>query len=216
MNLRCWRWIAAVGATVSLAACAPGTTPGDNQAYNQGILAGRAAKDAAFRSTAKDSFSPIPVGERASFQGLTYFPINPVYHVPALLTLVPTSPPVIFELQTTGPEKRRRTQEVGTLGFTLQGTKYRLTAFADEGAPLDRLFVPFNDLTNGEETYRGGRYIDLNRTPTGLYDLDFNVAYHPYCVYNFTYDCPVPPSENRLPVAIRAGERLGPSAAHTP
>jgi uncharacterized protein (DUF1684 family) len=75
---------------------------------------------------------------------------------------------------------------------------------------MRRLFVPFGDLTNGAETYKGGRYLDLDRTPTGLYDLDFNRAYHPYCVYDPSYVCPVPPRENRLTVAIRAGERLGP------
>ena len=46
---------------------------------------------------------------------------------------------------------------------------------------MARLFVPFADMTNGAETYAAGRYLDLDRTPTGLYDLDFNRAYHPYC-----------------------------------
>ena len=77
---------------------------------------------------------------------------------------------------------------------------------------MERLFVPFGDLTNGVETYSGGRFLDLDRTPTGFYDLDFNRAYHPYCVYNPTYDCPVPPRENRLAVAIPAGERLSGTA----
>jgi uncharacterized protein (DUF1684 family) len=84
-----------------------------------------------------------------------------------------------------------------------------LTAFAPaEATVITRLFVPFGDLTNVDETYRGGRYLDLQRTPTGVYDLDFNQAYHPYCVYNVNYVCPLPPRENRLTVAIRAGERL--------
>jgi len=73
---------------------------------------------------------------------------------------------------------------------------------------MRRLFVPFGDLTNGNETYPGGRYLDLDRTATGIYDLDFNRAYHPFCVYNSSYDCPYPPRENRLAVPIRAGERL--------
>jgi uncharacterized protein (DUF1684 family) len=77
---------------------------------------------------------------------------------------------------------------------------------------MKRLFVPFGDLTNNVETYGGGRYLDLDRTPTGLYDLDYNRAYHPYCVYNTTYECPVPPRENRLAVAIPAGERLAGTA----
>ena len=65
-----------------------------------------------------------------------------------------------------------------------------------------------NDLTNGTETYPGGRYLDLDRTATGIYDLDFNRAYHPFCYYNSSYDCPVPPAENRLKMPIRAGEKL--------
>ena len=73
---------------------------------------------------------------------------------------------------------------------------------------LDSLFVPFGDLTNGPETYQGGRYLDLERTASGVYELDFNRAYHPFCLFNPTYDCPYPPPESRLKVPIRAGERL--------
>jgi uncharacterized protein (DUF1684 family) len=71
--------------------------------------------------------------------------------------------------------------------------------------------VPFRDLTSGTETYHAGRYLDLERTPTGLYNIDFNRAYHPYCYYNSKFDCPYPPAENRLVIPIRAGERLPPN-----
>jgi uncharacterized protein (DUF1684 family) len=98
---------------------------------------------------------------------------------------------------------------VGSLTFTLKGQTMTLTAFADEGVQnITRLFVPFGDLTSGTETYKGGRYLELDRTATTIYDLDFNRAYHPFCVFNVDYVCPVPPPENRLPVAIQAGERL--------
>jgi uncharacterized protein (DUF1684 family) len=66
----------------------------------------------------------------------------------------------------------------------------------------------FSDLTSGIETYSAGRYLDLSRNPTGIYDLDFNLAYHPYCYYNVSYECPYPPPENRLKVPIHAGERM--------
>ncbi len=101
-------------------------------------------------------------------------------------------------------------RRVGTLAFTLKGQPADADRFR-RGTETDmrRLFVPFADLTNGSETYQGGRYLDLDRTATGLYDLDFNRAYHPFCLYNSTYDCPVPPRENRLVIPIRAGERLG-------
>ena len=66
--------------------------------------------------------------------------------------------------------------------------------------------MPFSDLTSGTETYAAGRFIDLNRNATGIYELDFNRAYIPYCYYNPTYECPYPPPENRLKIPIRAGE----------
>ena len=85
----------------------------------------------------------------------------------------------------------------------------KLTAFVEVGAPNnDHLFVPFSDLTTGTETYPGGRYLDLDRNATGIYVIDFNRAYHPYCYYNPTWECPYPPAENRLKLPIRAGERL--------
>jgi uncharacterized protein (DUF1684 family) len=100
-------------------------------------------------------------------------------------------------------------RRIGTLAFTLQGQPTTLTAFAEAAdSTLQRLFVPFGDTTNGKETYRAGRYLDLDRTATGLYDLDFNRAYHPFCLFNPTYECPIPPRENHLNGPVRAGERL--------
>jgi uncharacterized protein len=189
------------------AACSSGPGPIDDRSYQQQVMADRAAKDAAFRTDA-DGNSPIPVAERATFPGLAYYPVDPAYRVPASLTEDRSGPPVVIELQTTKSE-RQPMRKVGTLGFTIAGVTYTLTAFADEGdLEMNQLFVPFRDLTSGTETYAGGRYLSLTRTATGLYDLDFNRAYQPYCVYNHDYECPVPPRENRLPVAIRAGEKL--------
>ena len=100
-------------------------------------------------------------------------------------------------------------RRVGTLEFSLKGQPMKLTAFVEAAAPnLDTLFVPFTDLTSGTETYPAGRYIDLKRTATGIYNIDFNRAYIPYCYYNPTYECPYPPRENRLPLPVRAGERM--------
>ena len=110
----------------------------------------------------------------------------------------------------TSTGQRRRMQRIGALEFTLKGQPLKLTAFAEAtDTELRRLFVPFHDLTNGTDTYPGGRYLDLDRTATGVYDLDFNRAYHPFCLFNATYDCPVPPRENRLAMPVRAGEQLG-------
>jgi uncharacterized protein (DUF1684 family) len=172
--------------------------------YPEEIGAARARTDDFMR---KSDQSPIPAGKRASFRALPYFPIDEQYRVPAALKVFPGEE-LIIELSTsTGvPRRMRRT---GTLAFTLKGQPLTLTAFADvDDAQLRRLFVPFGDLTSGSETYQGGRYLDLDRTGSGVYDLDFNRAYHPYCVFDSKYECPVPPRENRLKIPIRAGEKL--------
>lgn len=191
---------------LAAAACTSGPPPPvDDRPYEAQVLAARAEKDRYFKSH-KDS--PLLRADKASFTSLPYYPIDTAYKVPAALTEERTEPPVFIQLQTSTGEMRRM-RRVGTLGFTVGDTAHKLTAFADaEATVIDRLFVPFGDLTNVDETYRGGRYLDLQRTPTGLYDLDFNQAYHPYCVFNPNYICPLPPKENRLLVAIRAGERL--------
>jgi len=188
-------------------ACTSGPPPPNDPAkYDRDTLEMRARKDEMFRLSQD---SPIPADKRGAFTGLPYFPINPDFHVSSFLTVDKTGgPPMIITLQTSTnvPRKMRR---VGALGFTLNQAPYKLTAFADlDDSGMRRLFVPFGDLTNNTDTYGGGRYLDLERTGSGYYDLDFNRAYHPYCVFNPTYECPVPPRENRLAVAIPAGERL--------
>ncbi len=191
------------------AACTSGPPPPvqDTGAYERLVAADRAQKDEFFRALGNDQ-SPIPAAERAAFKGLSYYAVDPAYRIPATLAEERTDKPLIIELQTS-IDTRRRMRRVGSLRFRLNGEALTLTAFADEDARVPtRLFVPFGDTTSGEATYKGGRYLDLDRTPTGFYDLDFNRAYHPYCVYNPTYECPVPPRENRMAIAILAGERL--------
>jgi len=189
-------------------ACTSGPrAPVDTRPYEDQIQSFRAEKDLFFRT---DPDSPLLPEDRAGFLGLPYYPIDAALRVPALLTEEPSNPPAIIELQTSGirPDRMRK---VGMLGFAIGGATHTLTAFAPADVrTVRRLFVPFSDATAGAETYKGGRYLDLDRTPTGLYDLDFNRAYHPNCVYNVSWVCPIPPRENRLPVPIRAGERLPP------
>lgn len=198
----CWT----LAAVALAAACTSGPPPPVTEgSYEERLQADRANKDQYFRTGDE---SPIPQAQRASFRGLSYFPIDPAYHVPATLQEERADPPVII-LMAFSRDQPRRVQRVGTLHFTLDGTPHTLSAFVEEGYSLMHLFVPFADTTNGTETYGGGRNIELDRTTTGLYDLDFNRAYHPYCLYNEAYACPIPPAENHLPIAIRAGERLG-------
>jgi uncharacterized protein len=171
--------------------------------YPEQIAAWHAEKDQFMRGSSQ---SPVPEDQRASFAPLSYFPVDPAYRIPAGLSVAEGSPAIEMPTST---GQRRRMRRIGTLAFTVNGQPLTLGAFveADE-KDLRRLFVPFGDLTNGIETYPGGRYLDLERTASGIYDLDFNRAYHPFCLFNAAYDCPYPPPESRLKVPIRAGERL--------
>lgn len=175
----------------------------EDAGYLREIARARAEKDATFKNAAD---SPIPASRRGELLPLSYFPIDPDYSVAAILEVSEERLPVEMPTST---GQLRRMERIGALEFTLKGQPLKLAAFVEAGSTrLDRLFVPFSDLTSATETYPAGRYLDLDRTGTGIYVIDFNRAYHPYCYYNPAYDCPYPPSENRLPLPIRAGERL--------
>jgi uncharacterized protein len=191
-----------LGALIFLIVCG-GCGTGDVP-YADEINAWHATKDAFMRS----ADSPVVPDQRADFPPLSYFPVSPEYRVPAALTLATSDTVINIPTSNGKPRPHRR---VGTLAFTLKGQPLTLTAFVEVGEDMRRLFVPFGDLTNGTETYPGGRYLELDRTATGIYDLDFNRAFHPFCYYNPVYDCPYPPRENRLPLPIRAGEKMGPA-----
>jgi uncharacterized protein (DUF1684 family) len=147
--------------------------------------------------------SPLKPDEIDKFLPLSYFAIDESYAVPAQLE------PATERISITMPTSTgalRNVELVGTLRFNLKGQPLKLTAFLEQGS--SNLFVPFSDLTSGTETYQAGRYMNLTPSPSGIYIVDFNVAYNPYCYYNPEYDCPLPPSQNRLQVPVRAGERM--------
>jgi uncharacterized protein (DUF1684 family) len=184
-----------------VAACSPEPVD-DEAAYARSIEAFREAKDAAFRQPG----SPVAADKQATVLPLVYFPPSGAYRVPAVLRVEPDETTIEMPTST---GQRRLMQRVGTLEFSLKGQSLTLGAFVEAGSGnFDRLFVPFTDLTSGTETYPAGRYLDLDRTKTGIYIIDFNRAYNPYCYYNSTYDCPYPPRENRLKVPVRAGEKM--------
>ena len=182
-----------------IVAVACSSTPPED--YTTRIAEERARKDEMFLSGSGDS--PVLPKDIATFVPLSYFPIDESYAVPAQLQ--PAAEQTRLQMPTsTG--KLRATTRIGTLQFNLKGQPLQLAAFLEDGSRT--LFVPFSDLTSGAETYQAGRYMNLDPTPTGIYIVDFNIAYHPYCYYNATYDCPLPPAESRLTIPIRAGERL--------
>jgi uncharacterized protein len=186
---------------IAAAACT-GTKPPDERDYVTTVAVERQEKDAQF--TEEDD--PVPNNRKADLLPLAYFEIDPEYNVPAALK--PIEEDLVLQIPTsTGTVRPMR--RAGTLEFSLKGQPMKLTAFSDlTDQNLNHLTVMFSDLTSGTETYPGGRYIDLTRNPQGIYQLDFNRAYNPYCYYNESYECPYPPAENRLKVPIRAGERL--------
>ena len=177
--------------------------PENPQDYITVIAGERARKNEDFQTAAN---SPVPPNRRAEFLPLGYFPVDPDYKTSA--SLIPAADETILEVPTsTGTLRKMR--RLGAMEFTLKGQVLKLAAVIEVGArDVNRLSVLFTDLTSGSETYPGGRYIDLDRTPTGYYEVDFNRAYFPYCYYSPTYECPYPPAENRLKVPVRAGERF--------
>ena len=194
------KYLFIVAAAVA-AACSSGPGAPDESAYLQEIAERRATIDRSFA----ESGDPVPPEKRSLLLPLPYYPVDPSYNVPAMLKLSDERP--VFDIPTSTGTIRRM-QVVGTLEFTLQGQPMTLGAFVEDGTQrIVDLFVPFADLTTGKETYPAGRYLDLQPTPTGLYNIDFNRAYNPYCAYNEKYECPYPPPSNRLKIEVKAGEK---------
>ncbi len=139
------------------------------------------------------------------YKGLKYFDVDLSWRYELPLTPNPR-PETIVILSTIGHP--RRAQRVGWFDFMIGETAYRLEAMRllEPGVGENALSVIFRDATSGTETYPLGRYLDPEKLPTGLYLLDFNAAYNPACAFSVHYNCPIPPKENTLPVAIRAGE----------
>jgi uncharacterized protein len=193
-------------ALLAPAACNSGPSVPDDSQYIEQLSAARAVKDQAFR---EDSDSPVPADKRGKVLPLAYYPVDPSFAVPAVLRLSEERP--VFDMLTSSGEPRRM-QLVGTLEFTLRGETRSLGAFVPDGTQqITTLFVPFADQTTGKETYAAGRYLDIDPTTTGYYTIDFNRAYNPYCAYSPTYECPFPPSSNRLTTEVRAGEKAPPA-----
>jgi uncharacterized protein len=97
-------------------------------------------------------------------------------------------------------------EKFGVLYFKINQTPLELTLYKSE-SNADYLFCPFKDFTNGKESYGAGRYLNFEIKDTLNPVIDFNYAYNPYCAYNDKYSCPIPPVENHLKIAIKAGEK---------
>lgn len=148
--------------------------------------------------------SPIPDSLRAAFDTLQYYPVNKAFKVSA--KFVPNTKFERILIPQTGGSSEEYII-AGKLEFMMEGTRCTLTAYQPNKNDSKTLFIPFRDQTSKVTTYGGGRYLDV-RLIEGRVVLDFNKAYNPYCVYNYTqYACPIPPAENTLPVRVEAGEK---------
>ena len=151
--------------------------------------------------------SPLPDRLRKDFEELSFFEPDTSYQIMARFERTPDAVP--FLMPSTTDEQ---TEEVvyGIAHFELNGKQHQLEiyqtpALLTDEKYADYLFLPFLDDTNGNETYGGGRYIDLTIPEGDSILIDFNKAYNPYCVYNKKYSCPLVPRQNYLRTKVRAG-----------
>ncbi len=172
-------------------------------AYGERITEERQRTERFMKASPESPFAPDSI----EFTGLSYFDPDPTYRVQARLERV-TDQKLLVLPTTTGQEEKYI--RYGYATFKLKGQLQRLLVLEpfEQPAPL---FVAFADDTSGDTTYGGGRYLNVekpSRAGAKSLKLDFNQAYNPYCAYNGTFSCPLPPKENVLTVAVEAGEKI--------
>lgn len=151
--------------------------------------------------------TPLLKPDWKKFEGLPFFPIDLSYRVTA--RFVKNSSPLPFKMLTT-TERRPVYEPYAEVHFELNGKQLILPVYQSHDLKKTKeyktyLFLPFTDLTNGNETYGGGRYLGLEIPDGDEIVIDFNKAYNPYCAYNPEYSCPIPPEENHIELEIKAG-----------
>ena len=150
------------------------------------------------------SVTPLKKRDLKTFRGLDFFTFDSTYVVIAKLTKTPKEKS--FKMKTT-TDMMVEYIKYGTVSFELLNNQYSLDIYKNLEDPNERdnLFLPFLDDTNGNESYGGGRYINLDIPQVDNLIIDFNSAFNPYCVYGEKYSCPIVPAENYLPLEIKAG-----------
>ena len=149
--------------------------------------------------------SPLSPEQKQTFSGLAYYPYDPSYRLEVVPDVDVDNETFDVALRDDGTFQMKRVARVD-----IEGAPLSLFWILGYGGGL---FLPFRDSTNSGETYGGGRYLldtikgsDLGNKGEKLI-LDFNFAYNPSCAYNSRWHCPLAPAENRLSVALEAGEK---------
>jgi uncharacterized protein (DUF1684 family) len=183
---------------VTIASCAQDKQPllGDTEFQKK--------MNADFKDATK---SPLKDKDRKDFKGLDFFKFDSTYVVSATLTRTPEEKP--FQMKTT-TERMPVYVKYGVISFELKGETHQLNIYQNldlmtQDGYMDYLFLPFLDLTNGDTTYGGGRYVEGRIPKDDKLVIDFNSAYNPYCAYNEKYSCPIVPRENYLDLKVEAG-----------
>lgn len=147
--------------------------------------------------------------EISDFHGLVYFYPDPEFSVPARIERLAVPEKIVLG---TSIQQEKTFFRHARLHFRLQGRDLALSAFKSslQGEESRWWFIPFTDVTTGEETYGAGRFLELEEPEGEEMILDFNYAFNPLCNYSGVYNCPIPPAENELRVAVRAGEKTYP------
>lgn len=188
--------------------------PAFNQVSYEGDVArSRADKNVELRSK---KTSPLQKADRKHFQNLDYYPVDEQWRLQA--NFKRSEGEEVIEMPTSAGIVKKY-KAYGVLEFNIGGEPFTLIAYKriwPEGQePVNyhpSLFVPFKDLTTGDETYGGGRYMDIG-IPDGdsvSVELDFNRCYNPYCAYGGGFACPIPPASNFIETQVTAGEKSYP------
>jgi uncharacterized protein (DUF1684 family) len=191
-------WILGIG-LVLIVAYSLLTSGEDPEAYRQRILEERSEKNEFLRTSDTSPFKGKP------FKGLNYYEPNLDYKVLAKVEKIETK---AYMNIATSDGKSERYLKFAYAVFDLKGQRLKILILKKAGlGSTSVIFTAFSDDTSNEETYGGGRYLDLELKNARQIELDFNKAYNPYCEYDPKFSCPLPPIENILPIAIEAGEK---------
>ncbi len=176
-------------------------TPEDQETWKRALIRFRQEKDEFFRS---DPGSPLPQETKLAFPGLNHFDPDYRYRFEVGLQRSHSPEGVIMG---TSKGTRQLFNKVGHFDLSMGGENFRVSAYQSAERLESSLFIPFRDATSGKESYAAARYLDLEVEHDDEYVVDFNYAYNPYCAYSDGYVCPLPPQENWLKIAVKAGER---------